>query len=123
MRDHIYTFTADPDHKPSPNKWQREEQDRLKAKLADPRSSYVEDGVLRWHSNDAVVPPHVFRDAGFLVPERQQRAYDEELEKFLTDYRKRQPARPSAEERFEARAAFGPGVEVVDIISGRRYTT
>ena len=32
-------------------------------------------------------------------------------------------AEAEAEERFEARAAFGPGVEVVDIITGRRYTT
>jgi hypothetical protein len=28
-----------------------------------------------------------------------------------------------AEERFEARAAMGPGVEMVNIITGERYTT
>ena len=30
---------------------------------------------------------------------------------------------PSGEEAFEMRAAFGPGVEVVDVFTGRRHRT
>ena len=50
-------------------------------------------------------------------------AYTEEGRIAMAEYRARQSRTPSEEERFEARAAFGAGVEVVDIISGRSYTT
>ena len=41
----------------------------------------------------------------------------------IAAYRAAQPATPSSEEVFEARAAFGPGVEVVDVFTGRKFRT
>ena len=40
----------------------------------------------------------------------------------ISEYKRNQTG-PSAEEMFEMRAAFGPDVEVVDVISGRKVTT
>ena len=45
---------------------------------------------------------------------------------FLEEYRTAQLNRTAEqirEERFEARAAMGPGVEMVNIITGEKYTT
>lgn len=48
----------------------------------------------------------------------------EQTEKFLTEYiEARKNHIPSAEERYELLAAFGPCETVVDVITGQRYTT
>jgi hypothetical protein len=83
------------------------------------------DGELRWKSNPtSVIALDVFRDAYVTPPVSQQAAYDKHLGWFLAAYREaRKNYVPSAEERYEMRAAFGPGEEVVDVITGQRFTT
>ena len=57
---------------------------------------------------------------------RTARARDEYVEQSLAEYRTAQANRTAeqiAEERFEARAAMGEGVEMVNIITGERFTT
>ena len=82
------------------------------------------DGIRRWISNNAVIPVCVLEnDACLIVPDEHRAAYDAETAAFFAEYRLNQPAEPTDEERFEARAAHGPGVELVDVITGRRWTT
>lgn len=53
-------------------------------------------------------------------------ARDAQTTAFLAEYRRAQAARTPeqiAEERFEARAAFGPGVNVVNVFTGEGYRT
>jgi hypothetical protein len=53
-------------------------------------------------------------------------ARDVYTEKSIAEYieaQKNRSAEQIAEERFEARAAYGPGETVVNIITGERYTT
>lgn len=88
-------------------------------------SLVIEDGVGRWTTN-RVVPADVadqlaaFGLAPGLDLAATKAARDAETAAFLQQYRDRQPAQASAEEVAEMRAAFGPGAEVVDVISGRR---
>jgi hypothetical protein len=81
--------------------------------------SYTVAGVLHWTANDAVIPPSVFKDAYITMPEGQQAAHDKSVDEICAAYRANQPAQPSAEDMFEMRAAFGPGKEIVNIITGR----
>lgn len=86
------------------------------------------DGVLRWSSVGRVVPTDILEFAAHfqIVPvslERSAAARDEELTAFLAEYRRQQPSEPSAEEIYEARAAHGPGVKLVDVVTGRTFTT
>jgi hypothetical protein len=86
---------------------------------------YIVDGVVRWSSNDSVPPADLLSDwfeAGCISKgtlRASLEARDVDTAAFCAEYRRRQPAQPSAEELFEMRAAFG-GAEVVDVISGRR---
>ena len=53
-------------------------------------------------------------------------AREEYVERTMAEYRVAQQNRTPeqiAEERFEARAAHGPGVEIVNIFTGERFTT
>jgi len=53
-------------------------------------------------------------------------ARDVYTEKSIAEYiqaQKNRSAEQIAEERFEARAAYGPGETVVNIITGEKYTT
>ena len=53
-------------------------------------------------------------------------AREEYVERTMAEYRQAQQNRTPeqiAEERFEARAAHGPGVEIVNIFTGERFTT
>jgi hypothetical protein len=91
----------------------------------------IEDGVLLWNSNDRspmddltslwleldLIDIAVFR-ATAKAREAQNNA-------FFAEYRKAQTNRTPeqiAEERFEMRAAFGPGETVVNVITGERTT-
>jgi hypothetical protein len=98
--------------------WRTRERERLKLSIANDTDE--RSGVLYWKSNGAVVPPEVFRDAGLEASDVQVAARKREGEAFAAEYRRMQPAQPSDEELAEMRAAFGTGVEVVDVISGRR---
>lgn len=102
--------------------WRAEEQRGARERIrTQTHSRPTEPGILRWNANDAVVPPHVYKDAGLECPADQRAAYEADLDVFLAEYRKaRENHVPSAEEMFEMRAAFGPGATVVDVITGRR---
>lgn len=89
-------------------------------------AAYTTDGLAwRWASNGRVVPLDAAADYGIPVNvEAQTRDRDLETAAFVADYRAAQRnRRPSAEERFELRAAFGPGRTVVNVLTGRRTRT
>lgn len=86
----------------------------------------LRDGIIRWNSNGSVPPADCVRLAAYIglpVDEAACAAVrGAELAAFLAEYRRTRAA-PSAEERAEARAEHGPGVELVAVLSGRRFTT
>ena len=98
--------------------WEVREAEALRAKFTT--ETYEVAGVLCWRANDAVISPSTFKDAYVVCSEVQQWGYSAYLDKALGQYRKAQANhKPSAEEVFEMRAAFGPGKTVVNIITGR----
>lgn len=104
--------------------WQLREVERLRSQMVNPDHAYDDDGVMRWRSNDAAIPPSVYKDAHVRCPSRQQRAYDEETQAFLAEYRERMKDYvPTEEEQAEMRAAFGPGETVVNVITGQKFRT
>jgi hypothetical protein len=88
-------------------------------------TTYV-DGVVRWASNDQVPPQEIldlWAHLGFTFNmAKSQAARDADMEAFLAEYRANYTG-PTDEERFEARAAHGPGVVLVNAITGQRWTT
>jgi hypothetical protein len=84
-------------------------------------------GIIRWNSNDSVVPADCAALAvhiGLMVNTAacdEARSLDQQA--FFASYRKARANGPSAEERMEARAAMGAGVEMVDIITGHKWRT
>jgi ferritin len=96
------------------------------------KSDYTIDarGVVTWDSNGRV-PPKDMVEAMVAMGEdicvdSCDKQRDEETAAFLADYVKAQSKRTPeeiAEQRYEARAAMGPGVEMVNVITGERYTT
>ena len=86
---------------------------------------YVKAGVL-YNSLDRVAMRDVCEYYGHPFDAVQESMYDAYLDKALSDYREAQANRSSeeiAEQRFEAMAAFGPGQQVVNVITGESYTT
>lgn len=97
---------------------------RLKRNLAS--ETYTVDGVLHWTSSNNAVPLHVFREAGVEAPSRQREGIQRQNAAFLIQYRAARAAmtpEQREEEAFERRAAFGPGEEVVNILTGERFRT
>lgn len=89
-------------------------------------TAYTDDGrVWRWESNNAVVPLDAAARYGIPVDVAAQTATrDAENAAFFAEYRRvNRNRRPSAEERFELRAAFGRGRTVVNVITGQRTRT
>ena len=91
----------------------------------------IENGIVRWDSNGRV-PFADMIDSMIEYGETGidriacDKARDEETAAILADYVEAQSNRSDeeiAEQRYEARAAMGPGVEMVNIITGERYTT
>lgn len=85
-------------------------------------------GVYRWKSSGNVVPGDILEKAGFspAALEANEVARDKQIGEFLTSYVEAQKNRSPeqiAEERFEARAAMGPGVDMVNIVTGEKWTT
>lgn len=84
-------------------------------------------GVVRWKVNQVVPPDDIlalwrylnkpFNYAESVIVRREEQV------RMLDAYRKNQATEPSAEARAEALAAHGPGVTLVDVISGRKFTT
>lgn len=97
-----------------------EEIERTRAKLADPKSAEVKNGVYYWKSNGNVVPPWVFEEAYIECPPEQKAAREEESTRRIAEYRAQRAKHGySEEEMFEMRAAFGPGETVVDCLTGK----
>jgi hypothetical protein len=86
--------------------------------------AYTEDGkVWRWSSNDAPVPLDAAAEYFIPIdPAAQQAARDAYVTASIAEYR-RNYTPPNAEQRAEARAAHGPGVKLVDVLSGHTWTT
>lgn len=88
----------------------------------------VTDGVVRWNSNGAVPFMDVVllaESIGLAVDVAAcTAARDAEASTFIAEYRAARANHvPSAEERYEMRAAFGAGTEVVNIITGQKFRT
>lgn len=86
----------------------------------------MENGVYVWTTNgrvppaEAVVEYGIDRLPGFNKSLHDQ-ARDGQTASFLAEYRERMKNhKPSAEELYEMRAAFGPGATVVNMITGKR---
>ena len=97
------------------------------------RDAYLDEKcIVRWKSNDRIPFAdmlHKFVIARLItqeVADDSEVVRQEELSDFLADYRACQSNRSAeqiAEERMEARAAMGPGVEMIDVFTGKKYTT
>jgi hypothetical protein len=90
----------------------------------------VEDEVIRWIENNSVPPAEClerFLQKGRITVDQfdlSTTVREQELDIFLASYRKAMENwEPSAEERYEARAAFGEGHELVNVVTGKRWTT
>ena len=84
------------------------------------------DGEFRPLMSDAVAELH---DAGYIssiTVEATRIARDRYVQRTLAEYAEAQQNRTPeqiAEQRAEARAAMGPGVEMVNLLPGETYTT
>ncbi len=95
--------------------------------------AYLDDkAIVRWKSNEMIPFEdilHEFTSAGYILPNvatDSELLRQEEQMAFLADYRVSQSNRSAeqiAEERMEARAAMGPGVEMVNVFTGEKYTS
>jgi hypothetical protein len=99
--------------------WMQRDVDRLRDWLAN--EADVRDGVFYWQSNGRPVPPSSFKEAFVALPAGQQAAHDADQRAAIAEYREaRKDWKPSAEEMYEMRAAFGTGKTVVDMITGQK---
>ena len=95
----------------------------------------TQDGACGWLMADGEFRPLMsdamqeLKDAGLVDTQTVTRtavAREIHTKAFLEEYtiaQKNRTAEQIREERFEARAAMGPGVEMVNIFTGERYTT
>lgn len=93
--------------------------------MANIKDTYRDqDGILRWKSNDQVPPEDCLEEMGIADEDltRCRAARDQEIAEFLAEYRRNYRG-PSEEQLAEARAAHGPGVTLVNVITGHTYTT
>ena len=91
-----------------------------------------QDTVYRWDSNGQIPFSDMLNDFCALglitqaVVDKSIEVREIETAQFIESYKKAQKLRSPeqiAEERFEARAAMGSGVDMVNIFTGERYTT
>ncbi len=79
--------------------------------------------ILRWTSNDNVVPADIMEKIDWPHIAEMDAARDADLAAFMVSYREARANRTPeqrAEELFEMRAAFGPGETVVNVLTGER---
>jgi hypothetical protein len=90
----------------------------------------VKGGVVRWNSNNNVPFEDMltdFAEAGFIpfvTVGTSLEAREVDNKAFFAEYRKAQANRSEeqiAEERFEARAAFGAGEKITNIFTGETF--
>ena len=107
-------------------------KEQFKSGMVMHNSKTGQDTVYRWDSNGQIPFSDMLNDfceLGLIT----QAVVDKSIEvraietaQFLESYKKAQSLRTAdqiAEERFEARAAHGAGVELVNVFTGERYTT
>lgn len=90
----------------------------------------LRDGVPYWKTNGRVPPWDIVQlwaaNDKPVDEEAASKARDEQQRQFIAEYRKAQARRTPEqieEERAMARAAHGPGVEMVNVFTGERYRT
>ena len=104
--------------------WRIREVEKYRANISNPDKVEIRNGVRYWRSNNTPIPAHAYKDAFIHCPPEQIAADRASTDAFLADYREsRKNHVPSAEERFEMRAAFGEGATVVNVITGQKYRT
>lgn len=102
--------------------WEAREVERIRHRLSGDADVYEdEQGVLRWRVNQRVVASFVYDDAWADCPPVQASAYQAELDVFFAQYRSN-PPRLTDEDAFEMRSAFGPGAQVMDVLTGQTWT-
>jgi len=96
---------------------------------------HVQEGAVGWLMSDGEFRPLMsdavaeLKDAGKICATTVTRTavarklYTQKTLAEYTNAQKNRTAEQIAEERWEARAAFGPGETIVNIITGERYTT
>lgn len=87
-----------------------------------------DNGVYRWKTSNNVVPGDILEKAGFTDEglAANKVARDIQITESLTAYVESQKNRSPeqiAEAQFGARAAHGPGVEIVNFLTGEKWTT
>ena len=103
----------------------QEELEKVRAELKAGMITIDTMGVARNRIGRALMGDmleKVVRVTDKVDAEATQKARDAEVEKSISEYRERMKNhKPSAEELFEMRAAFGPGAKVVDVFTGQTY--
>lgn len=84
-----------------------------------------EDGAIRWISSGNYIPDDYCEKLEYggynFSREATRIKKDEQQSKFAEEYRERMKNyKPSKEELYEMKCAFGEGVEIVDIITGQK---
>lgn len=110
----------------SPHKVIRERAEKVLNELKAGVDYTVVDGVLR--NKIGRVPPSDIIDLAIYAGiefdgAKTAGAAADDMKAFLADYkegRKNMTAEQKREEAYERRAAFGPGVELVDVLTGER---
>ena len=106
--------------------FEKEEAERLKEQIIT--DAKAKRGVIRWVSSKNCLPAdcaEFARYLGFNVDlEAQKRARDRELRQLRKEFieaRKSMTDEERMEEMYEMRAAFGPGAEIVNVLTGERF--
>lgn len=86
--------------------------------------AFVKDGVVRWNSNKRIPPIEILDFWKYIGLdfdyEKSLKIQNEEDAIFIAQYKESMKNyKPSEEEIFEMRAAFGAGEKVVNIITGQ----
>lgn len=105
--------------------WQQDAAKRVEfAKQRFETSANVdENGAVSWKSNGAYIMDdmaEMMEKAGCKFSrEATAAARSKQDSEYIAQYKAQQSSKPSAEELYEMRAAFGAGTTVVDVISGK----
>ena len=100
-------------------------------KMQDRVDYTITDGVMRWDSNGNVPPKDYVELAQYFLGDKIDidkcdMVRDEQQDKAIFEYRVAMASRTPeeiAEQQAEARSAHGPGVELVNILTGEKYIT
>lgn len=107
--------------------WKKNAEDEVKKAVeqADREAMVDPDGAIYWIRSGNYIPDDYCEKlefAGYKFDRQAtKRARDAQSEKFLENYRKNHRGF-TAEEIADARAAFGPGTVVVNVITGKEVT-